>query len=147
MNFEDYRFNQLGDGDLTALLAGNTVVPVTLGKDPETSYADDGREVEAVYLGFRRCGDDSYLLYAYRHKDREFGFLWETFFDETERAKSGGEPHVWYDDVEPGHCFRVRFSMKDHRQHVALDEPFTGMNDGQVVFLGERGPDEKEGNP
>lgn len=145
MNFEEYRFYLFSDADLAGIFSGNAAVYVKLGKDPETAYAEDGREIEAACLGIRRHDADTYLLYAYRYKNREYGFLWETFFDEADRAKSGGEPHVWYDDVAEGAQFRVRISMKDPKQHVALDVPFTGMNDGQVLTLGDRDLSDKEG--
>lgn len=144
MIFEDFRFNDFGDSDLVSLFERNAQAHVALGKDPDTAYADDGRELDACFLGFRRRNDDSYVLYSYVYRDKEYGFLWETFFDETQRAASGGEPRVWYDGISEGHMFRVRISMKDPKHHVILDEPFTGMNDGQVIYLGEKVPPQKE---
>lgn len=145
MTFESYRFNDFDNAGLAGLYEKNVFELVSLGKDPGVSYADDGREQDACFLGFRRRDDASYILYAYVHKDREYGFLWETFFDEAQRAASGGEPHVWYDDIREGHKFRVRVSMKDPKQHVILEEPFTGMNEGQVLYLGDKDLRDKEG--
>jgi hypothetical protein len=135
-----FQFENYGDNDLACLLGGPARAPqIGLGKDPAVDYADDGREITAHFLGFRRRQEASYVLYAYHYKDAEYGFLWETSFDEADRAKNGGEPHIWYDDIREGDTFRVRIRLKDPRQHVIMDLPFTGMNDSSVIFLGEAG--------
>lgn len=133
----DYTTGQLGDREITAMLENPETAPSRLntGKDPMTEYADDGKEISAVCFGFRRHHDDTYLLYGYRFKDREYGFLWETYFDEAQRASGGGEPRVWYDDVREGDVFPVRIRLKDPRQHVVLEGPFTGINDSEVITL------------
>jgi hypothetical protein len=133
-------FERFGDSDIINLFNDPArLVQMNVGKDPDIDYADDGREISAHFLGFRRHDDASYVLYAFRFRDAEYGFLWETSFDETDRAKNGGEPHIWYDDIREGDTFRVRVRLKDPKQHVIMDLPFTGMNDSSVIFLGEAG--------
>ncbi|MBK6696168.1 MAG: hypothetical protein IPG50_28815 [Myxococcales bacterium] len=75
-----------------------------------------GRRAVARVVGyFSQWSDDTYLVYSFVVRGREYAFAMETYFDET-HARGGGEPRVWYDEAGPGTTSIVSYGRapEDH---------------------------------
>jgi hypothetical protein len=59
--------------------------------------------------------DDWYLIYSFIAKDGEYGFGWETYWDETHRGYSGEK--AWYDILVTGAVFPVKYLSSDPSVH------------------------------
>jgi hypothetical protein len=91
--------------------------------------------VQACFLGFISRQDSTYLLYAYKYRQREFGFAWEAFYDDTHRAFDDEEEPPWFDFVSQGQCFKIKIARNDPATHFITERPFNQMN-STVIQLG-----------
>jgi hypothetical protein len=78
--------------------------------------------------------DHWFLAYSYFVGEAEYGFLWETPYDEIHRKYAGVE--AWYDAVGTGICFTVDHVAADPVCHysTAPGVPITG----SVYFIGKK---------
>ena len=91
--------------------------------------------VNACFLGSLALYESTYLLYGYKYRKKEYGFAWETYYDETHRAADMDAESAWYDFVEQGQYFKIKVDKRDPEIHFIIDRPFNGMNK-TVIQLG-----------
>lgn len=90
---------------------------------------------EACFLGMLNLYESAYLLYAYKFRGKEYGFAWETYYDESHRVDDLDMESSWYDFTEPGQCFKIRIDKQDPAVHYIIERPFNAMNK-TVIELG-----------
>ena len=88
--------------------------------------------VTAYVMGSLSRWDDWYVYYAYRFKDIEYHFAWETGFDEIHRA-FGGKAATWYDAFNYGRAFPVRVVPGSPANHFIADSAAEPMNAGVIL--------------
>lgn len=79
-------------------------------------------ETEATFLRWLSRYDDSYMLYSYKAEDKEYFFLWESYWDEYHRARSPNGEKVWYDDFPEGSKFKIKYLKSDPRVHYVVGD-------------------------
>ena len=92
-------------------------------------------DVDACFLGTLSLYDSTYLLYGYKFKKKEYGFAWETYYDETHRAFDMDDDSSWYDFIEQGQYFKIRIDSSQPEIHFITERPFNAMNK-TVIQLG-----------
>ncbi len=99
-------------------------------------YADQvNTVVNACFLGPLALYESTYLLYGYKFRRKEYGFAWETYYDETHRAQDMDSESAWYDFLEQGEYFRVKINKQNPVIHYIIERPFIAMNK-TVIELG-----------
>jgi len=93
------------------------------------------KDVQGCFLGYLTLNDATYLMYAYKYRGKEYGFAWETYYDETHRAFDMEAESSWYDFIEQGQFFRIRIKRSEPEVHFISERPFNIMN-GTVIRLG-----------
>ena len=93
------------------------------------------QQTSACFLGFLSCQDETYLMYAYQYANVEYGFAWETFYDESHRDSSILDDPPWYDFIQQGQLFKIKLNPKNPEEHIIIERPFREMND-TVIRLG-----------
>jgi hypothetical protein len=81
-------------------------------------------KTRAIYVKSVRDGDATFVIYSYVVGNKEYGFAWETLYDETHRAYSGDthkQPY-WYDKLQPGADFLVTYSKTEPWRHYVGDK-------------------------
>ena len=91
--------------------------------------------VNACFLGSLALYESTYLLYGYKFRKKEYGFAWETYYDETHRSADMESESAWYEFVEQGHCFKVKVLKREPEVHYVMERPFNAMNK-TVIELG-----------
>jgi hypothetical protein len=74
------------------------------------------------------------LAYSFFVGDTEYGFLWETPYDEIHRAYN--KVKVWYDDCGSDTYFTIAYYSKDPKLHYSTAKKCKDLVD--VIFIGER---------
>ncbi len=92
-------------------------------------------ECTAYFLGYLSKYDSTFLKYAYIFKNVEYGFAWETFYDERHRAYSSENENVWYDNIKQGDSIEILINRSFPERHYITGSIFQKMNDN-VIFLG-----------
>jgi hypothetical protein len=92
-------------------------------------------DVNACFLGTLSLEDSTYLLYGYKYNNKEYGFAWETYYDETHRALDMNSESTWYDFIEQGQYFNIRIDKAQPEIHHITERPFNAMNK-TVIQLG-----------
>jgi hypothetical protein len=90
---------------------------------------------KACFLGFLSCQDSTYIMYAYQYCNIEYGFAWETFYDESHRNSTNINDPPWFDFIEQGQLFKIELNPKNPKEHIINERPFREMND-TVICLG-----------
>ncbi len=91
--------------------------------------------VNACFLGSLALYESTYLLYGYKFRKKEFGFAWETYYDETHRALDMDSESAWYDFIIQGEYFRIKIEKEHPEVHYIMERPFHAMNK-TVIELG-----------
>ena len=99
--------------------------------------------VQACFLGFINPRDTTYLLYAYKYRQKEYGFAWEAYYDDIHRSFDSEAEPPWFDFIAQGQCFKIKISREDPSTHFITERPFNQMN-GTVIQLGLPRISEKE---
>ena len=92
-------------------------------------------EITACILGFLNRHDSSYLMYAYKFKEKEYGFAWEILGAELDDEAEDGVTDAWFDFIQVGDTFNIKIDKKKPEVHFIIDKPFSAMN-GPVLKLG-----------
>jgi len=109
------------------------------GKDCYINYNRETKrdakiETDATFVQSITRYDSTYLLYSYMAGGKEYAFLWETPYDEMHRAY-GKKNSTWYDSLNEGYVFRIRYDAGDPRRHFIPGEKIKF--DG-AVFAGKK---------
>jgi len=102
--------------------------------DPKAARAKADKNTLARFHAMVSDCDHWFLAYSFFVGDTEYGFLWETPYDEIHRAYN--KVKVWYDDCGSDTYFTIAYSSKDPKLHyptVKKCKPLTN-----VSFIGER---------
>ena len=120
--------------DLDDLLKSksNTFSPYVNLRDNSGRVND---ECKACFLGFLTRHGSSYLMYAYKYMGKEYGFAWETYFDDALNDDNLESELSWYNFIEQGQLFNIKVDIQDPFRHFIIEKPFSAMN-GMVVQLG-----------
>jgi hypothetical protein len=101
-----------------------------MSKDPiqfqRTRWYTPKIETHAEFIGWRRCWDDSHLIYVCHDNSVAYGFAWESYWDETHRTRQGETE--WYDAVDRKTPITLRHAKGDIIAHTGkvLGREFTG---------------------
>jgi hypothetical protein len=74
-------------------------------------------------------------MYAYQYNNLEYGFAWETFYDESHRDPSLLAEPPWFDFVYQGQMFKIKLNPKKPEEHYVIERPFREIKD-MVIRLG-----------
>lgn len=80
--------------------------------DPKTKT---DKETLARFHAFVSDCDHWFLAYSYFIGDTEYGFIWETPYDEIHRKYNNVK--VWYDDCGSDTYFTIAYNSKDPKVH------------------------------
>jgi hypothetical protein len=83
--------------------------------DPKTAKARSDKQTLARFHAFVSDCDHWFLAYSYFIGDTEYGFLWETPYDEIHRKANNVK--AWYDDCGSDTYFTIAYCSKDPRLH------------------------------
>ena len=92
-------------------------------------------ESKACFLGFLARYNFSYLMYAYKYKGKEYGFAWETYYDESVNDSDLDSEPPWYAFITQGQMFTIKVNKHNPFAHYIIEKPFSNMN-GVVIRLG-----------
>jgi len=133
INFSFFGFQST---DLDHLLASTSHEDAN---NPFRNLSDNAAQADtpaqACFLGFISRHDSTYLLYAYKYRQKEYGFAWEAYYDDTHRSFDSEVEPPWFDFVTQGQCFKIKIARKDPAAHFIIERPFNQMN-GTVIQLG-----------
>jgi len=82
-------------------------------------------DAQACYLGILNRKGCTYILYAYKYRHKEYGFVWESYCDDRDEMDTEA---TWYDFIEQGQYFKIRIDKDNPDIHYIKERPFTGMN-------------------
>lgn len=92
-------------------------------------------DCKACFLGFLTRYESSYLMYAYKFKGKEYGFAWETYFEDMQNDNDLESELSWYNFIEQGQMFKIKVDSQNPFSHFITEKPFSAMN-GMVIQLG-----------
>jgi hypothetical protein len=74
-------------------------------------------------------------MYAYIHKNKEYGFVWDTANDEIFAPPGNGSDIPWFLFIKQGQSFKLKIVKSEPNLHYITEKPFTSIN-GPVLKLG-----------
>jgi len=83
--------------------------------DPKTAKSKSDKEGLARFHAIVSDCDHWFLAYSYFIGDIEYGFIWETPYDEIHRGYN--KVKVWYDDCGSDTYFTIAYCSKDPKLH------------------------------
>lgn len=83
--------------------------------DPKIAEAKANKEALAKFHAMVSDCDHWFLAYSYFIGDTEYGFIWETPYDEIHRGFS--KVRTWYDDCGSDTYFTIGYCSKDPKLH------------------------------
>lgn len=102
--------------------------------DPKTAKAKADKNALARFHAIVSDCDHWYLAYSYFIDDTEYGFIWETPYDEIHRRYNNVK--AWYDDCGSDTYFTIAYSSKDPKLHYPTVKKCKDL--GNVQFIGEK---------
>jgi len=92
-------------------------------------------EIRACFLGFLTVQDSMYLIYAYIFNNKEYGFAWESDYEEVFTHSNSIADPPWFEFIKPGQSFKIRVNDDNPYLHFITEKPFAFMN-SPVLKLG-----------
>jgi hypothetical protein len=93
------------------------------------------QEVYACFLGALNVHSSVYLMYAYIHDNKEYGFAWDTDNEEMFSHSIHPVEPPWFEFIKQGHLFRIKINKTNPYLHYITEKPFAFIN-GPVLKLG-----------
>jgi len=102
--------------------------------NPKEAKAKADKDTLARFHAMVSDCDHWYLAYSFFVGDTEYGFLWETPYDEIHRAYN--KVKAWYDNCGSDTYFTIRYCSKDPKRHYPTVKKCKDLVN--VQFIGEK---------